>query len=39
MNKYYGVYGDARVSFSYSSMRRVYRASEQLVIKVSVGTF
>jgi len=39
MNKYYGVYGDARVSFSYSSMRRVYRASEQLVIKVSVGSF
>ncbi len=39
MNKYYGVYGDARVSFSYSSMRRVYRASEQLVIKVSKGLF
>ena len=39
MTKYYSVYGDARVSFSYSSMRRVYRASEQLVIKVSKGFF
>ena len=37
--KYYTVYDDARVSSSYSSMRRLYRASERLVIDVSKGLF
>ena len=41
--KYYSVYegssGGARVSSSYSSMRRLYRASERLVIDVSKGLF
>ena len=37
--KYYEEYRDTRVSYSYSSMRRVYRASERLVIDVSKGLF
>ena len=36
---YYEEYRDTRVSYSYSSMRRVYRASERLVIDVSKGLF